>query len=1279
MKKFLCIFLCMLTAFSSFCFSATAKADDSNFINTEKNRGDVAFDCDFAQIGVPMGVIVSGQQADKLVYRWYIDNILIENNSASYTPLECDLQSMVTVVVFDMDGNEVGKTSMYISNLPVVYIETENRTPITSKKSYIDAHIKLQGNKEFSSAKVLYDGEAEIRGRGNSTWQADKKPYKIKLGSKSDILGMGKNKHWVLLSNPFDTSLIRNHISYNLAADMGLSYQKSEWVDVVLNGKVIGNYQLCEHVRVDDNRVEITDWEDIAEDAAKAIYAENTDIITKDERDELIDIMIEDMSWTTSDTVSFKGVSYTVSDYYDVPDINGGYLTEIVRNVDSYTFVTDRGMCVDVDTPETISEDMHNYIQDYYQSFEDALFSEDFCTEYNGQTVRYTDFIDLESFVKGFLLNELFENYDFGRTSVWISKEIDGKLVYGPVWDMDNTLISTSYFRWTSLNIGWLKRLISDPVFLEELRKTYFEYRYTAIQDILKDGGDIDKAISAINSSADYNDKIWENTVDHTENALDLKLRLQAKVNWFDSVLSSIDNAYGSLANGIANIEYVNSDSIDLNFSKEKNSLSISFKDKLPSSVKIFADTKLCNTITPDSATQEIVLPKITEGAIISVFCYDKSDTVISGSCVSTVDEVTSLKVTNLPDKLTYNVGETIDLQGLVLTAVNRVSGTVTVKPDLVYTYAENTIGEKLFAYGKVTEAIGDTYVVLRCGNASVKYKINVNPREDYGYVSSLIAELPAGISSGRFIKELFEAQAAFDALSTDAQAKVSNRDVLTKLFAEFSEDSEENDSVVACTTDGVFRTNARSNLLIISKGEPKKLVFINSDSSTATYDKNSMAFVSSKKVGDYTVTTIKHMISAYESTVYSVKAIYPDNQKSDALEISVSELLLKAEDINHISYPTWVNQDSTFTVRVNTDSDINRIRIYENDRNVTVSRYTEGDKTFITAEFAEPGVHTVSLRYLIDGSWVEHSTFDVYVREYVSNTDRIYSVSYPSQTYSKTVSVKVSTSADVTSLSLVNGEVRTEMTATEVGSLKFWSADVDITDNKEYDLYMNGEKTQTVISSILLDSFLIEGTKLVKFLADTPVAEIPEKITEIEDDAFDGFEGTILCYPGSVAEEFAKGKGISYETFNFTVNVTEIDINEGESFRVEITATPYLPSDFEVKSTFDESIISFNDCTVTALTPGYTRLILNSPDSMFSHTVYVSVGGGPKLGDVSADKKINSLDALFVLQASVQSITLNAEQQAAADINRDGKINSLDALIILQISTEQQSIWDYI
>lgn len=1278
MRKFLAVLLCAIMLISASGISVLA--GNYTFITVEKDFGKVSFDADFAKEGVPLKAEVPGAEGEKFIYRWYIDGIRIDNDGDTYTPLECDMQSMIGVEVFDVKGNLVGSTNMFMSSLPVIYIETENRQPIVSKSKYIDADIKIQGNSEYDSAEFLYNGKTEIRGRGNSTWQTDKKPYKLKLDSKADLFGMGKNKHWVLLSNPFDTSLLRNHLSYNLAGDMGLEYQKAVWVDLVLNGTVVGNYQLCEHIRVDDNRVDITNWEDLAEDAAKAIYDTNKATMSKEQRDELIDIMAEDMSWTTSDNVTYNGITYTVSDYIEVPDINGGYLLEVVRKAEEYTFETKNGTYVCVDTPEILSEDMLDSIQGYYQAFENALFSEDFCTTYNGKMMRYTDFIDVESFAKGLLLNEIFENFDFGRTSTWISKEVDGKLVYGPVWDMDNTLISATFFRWTALNITWLQRLLSDPVFLKEIKKTYQEYRYTAIQDLVKDGGDIDSALKIISDSAKYNDYIWDNKIEFEENALDLKLRIQSKINWLDSVLGSIDAVYGSLTK-IPNMEYVNSDALLLSFDKKENALSFEFKNTVPSTVKIFADGKYCGEFIPSGSVSEFTLPKIKEGAVITAVCYDENSDVIFGSYCITEKEIIKLFVSSKITKLNYDAGEALDLSDIELTARYSDGTEEKVKPQLAYTYVKDSIGEQFFSYDRVTEEIGKTFVVLRYGNVSKEYEIQINPRENYTDVVNMITKLPNENIDNRFIRNLFEAQVAYDALSDSAKTKVTNISKLNSLMAGLAEGVTETTGVIACAADGVFRINARSSLIVVSKGNPNKIVFVNPDynNTTTTYSSTSSAYLYKKVVGDYTVSTIKHLIPNEQNHKFAVRAVYNNSPKTDSYVILASEIANEAKILNSVRFSDWINEGDVFKISVDKDPEVRFFSIYENGQAVSFSAKNNANITTIVPNLKTPGKHTLLLRYSYGNSNLDYGNIEVFVREYKEEINRIISVDYPAESYSETVCVDITTSADIEKLELVCGETKIQMTAETVDDLKFWTADIDITGNKKYTLYLNSQETQTVIAPKLLDPFELDGTKIVKFLANTETAEIPENITDIADDAFDGFAGKIICYPGSVAEEFAKEKEIDYETFEVKVNVSEIRIDSGESFEIELKATPYWPKDFNLNYDFDESIVSFNGKTVTALNPGYARLNLYSDNKLFNETIYIYVGGGPRLADINADEKINSLDALSVLQHSVEKITLAGDALAAADVNGDGKVNSVDALTILQISTEKKSIWDLI
>ena len=1276
MKRFLCIFMAIIMVFTAFSSAVSAYSYNSNFISVEKDCGEVYFDQNYAEIGKELTVSVNGREGEDFLYKWYIDGKELDVFTNGYTPLECDLQSMLEVEVYDLDGAIVGRRSMFISLLPVVYIETENRDPIFSKEDYVDSHIRIQGNAEFDDADLLYDGDAEIRGRGNSTWTANKKPYRVKLGSKADLFGMGKSKHWVLLSNPYDSSLMRNAVSYNFSADLGLEYQKSVWVEVVLNGTTMGNYELCEHVRVDDTRVDITNWEDLAEDAAKAIYNGNKSTMTKDERDELIDAMAEDMSWTTSDEVTFNGITYSVSNWFEYPDINGGYLTEIVRNAEEYTFATDRGMYISVDTPESLSDDMLAYVSGYYQAFEDALFSEDFCTEYNGETVRYTDLIDIRSFVSGFIVNEIFENYDFGRTSTWISQDVGGKLVYGPVWDMDHTVAYSSFFKWSALGVKWLGRMLSDPVFLEEIRKEYWAHRYTDIQDIIRDGGDIDTAIEALASSAEYNDGLWANELSFTENATDFKLRLQDKIGWLDTSLASLASAYSSMSSSISNINFVNSSKITLSLDNQSNSLGIKCKSLSPASISVFVDGKQVGTVTPTGTDSALTLPKLKDGAVISVVAYDKDMNVIAGKALGTQKEIASLAIDSMPEKLVYNAGDALDLTGLDVTATYTDGTSAKVQPDLAYTYVTDTIGEQFFVYDGVTSEIGETYLALGFKNKSVKIKLTVNPRENAEEVEALIAQLPSRINGNPFVLELFEAQVAYDALSETAKAEVGNSSKLESLMKTFTASAEKSSSsVVACFADGAFRAGARSTIVTVSKDEPNKIAVTSQNNTSATYTSDSAAYLSEKKVGGFTLSTIKHSISDDTSYVYKIKAIYPDNRSSDAMQIHVYELINNITAVNSVSYNKHLNSGESIKIVVDKDAWATSLRLLENGTDIGATAKTSAIGTTLTKEYTETGKHTLTLQYLIGTTWLDNDTFDVFVRETVDRSSLVHYVIHPEETYRDSIPVKVITDEAVESISL--GDVTLDCNT--VNGYKIFTAEADITDGKEYVLKVNGEETDRIIRATILDHFEIEGTKIVKFLADTETAEIPEYITEIADDAFDGFEGTIYCYPNSAAEAFAKEKGIDCITYSFTLNLTNLKLRPEGSRKITVTASPYMPEDFVLNAEYDGSVVSFDGERVTALAPGYTRLKLSSANGLWSEEVRIYVNGGITKGDLNADGKINSIDALTILQANVGNIVLSDEQAPAADVNGDGKVNSIDALIILQISTGQRDIWNYI
>ena len=168
----------------------------------------------------------------------------------------------VTYRVVDGSGSYTEYTvSITGSGLPVLFIETPDHATIPDKHSdwLAGTQIKLY-NPDWT---IDYEGMTGIRGRGNSTWGYPKKPYAMKLDSKAEILGMPKHKRWVLLANWLDRTLLRNHIAFKIATMTDLAYTpRGQFVEVYLNGKHNGCYLLCEHIKVDKNRVNVDELED---------------------------------------------------------------------------------------------------------------------------------------------------------------------------------------------------------------------------------------------------------------------------------------------------------------------------------------------------------------------------------------------------------------------------------------------------------------------------------------------------------------------------------------------------------------------------------------------------------------------------------------------------------------------------------------------------------------------------------------------------------------------------------------------------------------------------------------------------------------------------------------------------------------------------------------------------------------------------------------------------------------------------------------------------------
>ena len=131
------------------------------------------------------------------------------------------------------------------TNLPVIYIETER----IQRENYVTANVKIIRE----DGSVDYKGNMAIRYRGHASYySADKKSYALRPldtnGEKENVslLGMKKQKKWVLKGNWIDCSMIRESIAYELAKKTEVATPNMRFCEVVLNGIYFGVYVLCE-------------------------------------------------------------------------------------------------------------------------------------------------------------------------------------------------------------------------------------------------------------------------------------------------------------------------------------------------------------------------------------------------------------------------------------------------------------------------------------------------------------------------------------------------------------------------------------------------------------------------------------------------------------------------------------------------------------------------------------------------------------------------------------------------------------------------------------------------------------------------------------------------------------------------------------------------------------------------------------------------------------------------------------------------------------------------
>ncbi len=495
---------------------------------------------------------------DGIEYTWKLESAIDGTVSEKKTPSpSLTLGDGDTECFLTVSAGGASTERVYFSALPVLYMDSDTDYGAVRAERYSEVTVRLAGE----DGKDGYTGGASVHLRGNSTETLPKRPFKLKLDKKANLLGIGttgdgKSKHWCLLANAKDPTLMRNKLLLGLWRSMSEGGERaamgSENVVLIYNGEYCGVYELAEHVRIADSRVNIFDWEAYAEDAGKAVGELLGD---PDSAPETVESeMLRDWSWMKTGQIRYNGKTYSFTDdlgLAPLPPQTGGFLLEMdfyaYTNYDIVQLFSYYSLPLYFNSPAPESpeafdsfyaSELYSYTASYMQAFEFALHSDDFfyrdgdahyaptdwwkysdreyipvdfsAPAFDGK--HYSELFDMDSLVDNFIFCELAMNWDSMKNSFFVYKDTDGQGKIGPQWDFDwawgNVLWNSATWEpeaWhtTCDNFmieqyyqeeQWNRMLVRDPYFLTLVYERWQELRGTVIEDLL----------SAVDSYGDY-------------------------------------------------------------------------------------------------------------------------------------------------------------------------------------------------------------------------------------------------------------------------------------------------------------------------------------------------------------------------------------------------------------------------------------------------------------------------------------------------------------------------------------------------------------------------------------------------------------------------------------------------------------------------------------------------------------------------------------------------------------------------------------------------------
>ena len=412
---------------------------------------------------------------------------------------------------------------------PLPYIEIDTYSvPIVDEP-------KIKGFLEiYQGEEKLEEHNIGIEIRGSSSQFFDKKSYGFETwdetGEDLDVsfAGYPEEEDWILYGPFSDKSLIRNVLIYNLSNEIGQYATKTKFYNLEINKQFLGVYVLMEKIKRDKNRVNIS----------------------KNKPEDISGGYIIKIDKPTGDGDSFNSDIAFMSEYTSagIKGINKNpvFLYEYPKN-------------------EDISSDQKEYIQNYIQDFENALASENFQSEEDG----YKQFINTDTFIDFFLLNEISRNVDGYRISTFMNKDKGGKLNMGPIWDFNIAFGNANYCE-AELTSGWAmdfnkicpqdgmhvpfwwKRLLEDPDYVLALKQRWSllrsnqfsnEFIITIIDDLKLELEKSDASTRNFGKWLILGKYIWPNNFignKYSEEIDYLKQWIEKRLSWMDNEIDSL-------------------------------------------------------------------------------------------------------------------------------------------------------------------------------------------------------------------------------------------------------------------------------------------------------------------------------------------------------------------------------------------------------------------------------------------------------------------------------------------------------------------------------------------------------------------------------------------------------------------------------------------------------------------------------------------------------------------------------------------------------------------